>query len=171
MIRKAAITFFGLGYLHPAPGTWGSLGAIVMAGGGYWAMRAAGIGAWFDAGLIVFLLIASALSIMWGPWAIDYYARFARKPGDPAHFVLDEAAGQWVAILLLPLGAVASLQHYLLVFGMQFVLFRVFDITKPPPIRRFEKLPAGWGVLTDDLAAGVYANLIGQIVVRLWLVG
>ncbi len=48
----------------------------------------------------------------------------------------------------------------------QFLLFRVFDVVKPPPARQAEALPAGWGILTDDLIAGVYANLVGQVIWR-----
>ena len=50
-----------------------------------------------------------------------------------------------------------------------FAAFRFFDILKPPPVRQLEKLPAGWGILADDLGAGVYANIVSQLVLRLWL--
>ncbi len=171
MIRKAAITFFGLGYLRPAPGTWGSLGAIVVAAAGYAGLRAAGATAWFDAALIAGILLSCVLSVAFGPWAIEYYSAKARKPGDPGHFVLDEVAGQWLSLLFLPISAVAWPGTAAGVFAAQFFLFRIFDILKPPPARQFERLPAGWGVLCDDLASAVYVNLIGQVVMRLWLVG
>jgi phosphatidylglycerophosphatase A len=51
-----------------------------------------------------------------------------------------------------------------------FGMFRLFDITKPPPVRQLERLPQGWGVLVDDLAAGVYANIAAHLILRLWLV-
>lgn len=171
MIRKAAITFFGLGYLRPAPGTWGSFGALVVAGGLHWVLRSAGHGAWFDPILAILLAFACVLSIVFGDWAIAYYGSRGRKPGDPSHFVLDEVAGQWVSLLWLPMASVASVQSCALIYGVQFVLFRVFDIVKPPPARQLDRMHGAWGVLTDDLASGVYVNLIGQVFVRLWFVG
>jgi phosphatidylglycerophosphatase A len=170
MIRKAAITFFGLGYLRPAPGTWGSAGALGVAALLVLALRAAGaLGAALDVVLIALIGVACAGSVVWGPWAIAFYADKARKHGDPSHFVLDEVAGQWVAVLFLPIAGLASLWQIAGVYAMQFLLFRIFDVIKPPPARQLEKLPAGWGVLCDDLAAGALANVVGQIVVRLWL--
>jgi len=168
MIRKLAITFFGLGYLRPAPGTWGSLGAIVVAGALFGLLRSAGAERWFDLAIVAGIAVSCVLSVAWGPWAIEYYGKLARKPGDPSHFVLDEVAGQWLSILLLPMARVSSFQDVLVIYGVQFLLFRVFDIVKPPPGRQLEKLPAGWGVLMDDLGVAVYANLLGQILVRYW---
>ncbi|MGB9624637.1 MAG: phosphatidylglycerophosphatase A [Phycisphaerae bacterium] len=168
MIRRTAITFFGLGYMPFAPGTWGSLGAIVAAGLLLAGMRCAGLSRWYDAALAGLMLLACVLSIVWGRWAIDYFASRARKPGDPGPFVLDEVAGQWLSVIALPVGGL-PLATWAGVYAMQFVLFRVFDVIKPPPGRQLERLPAGWGILMDDLGVAVYANIIGQIVVRGWL--
>lgn len=167
MIRKAAITFFGLGYMRPASGTWGSFGALLVAAGVHALLPDAAGWPWRQGALAVLLLAACVLSVVWGEWAIAYYGSCGRKPGDPGHFVLDEAAGQWLSLLMLPMPA--ALPTIAGVYAMQFVLFRVFDVIKPPPARQFERLPAGWGILVDDLASAVYVNIIGQIVVRMCL--
>jgi len=169
MIRRAAITFFGLGCMRFAPGSWGSLGAITVAAVLLSALRSLGAAAWFDGIMIALLVLACIGSIAWGRWAIEYFADRSRKPGDPGPFVLDEVAGQWLSIIGLPMARVPSLSACAAVYAMQFVLFRVFDVVKPPPGRQLEKLPAGWGILMDDLGVAIYANVIGQIVVRWWV--
>lgn len=168
MIRKAAITFFGLGYLRPAPGTWASAGALAVAASLHTGLRHAGLDRWFDPLLALGIIAASVLSIVWGAWAIEYYGPRGRRPGDPNHFVLDEVAGQWMSLLWLPMAGVASLQTCAIIYSVQFVLFRIFDVVKPPPARQLERLHSGVGILTDDLMSGVYVNLLGQVFVRMW---
>ncbi len=73
--------------------------------------------------------------------------------------VLDEVAGQWLSLLFVPVGGG---WRAVWVTVAAFVLFRAFDILKPPPARQLERLPAGWGILADDLAAGVMANVVLQ---------
>lgn len=158
-MRKAAITMCGLGFLPIAPGTWGSAGAVAVwmaawlivdaAGGQFlWLNLATGVGVFF----------AMIGSVTWGDWAIEHF-----KSEDPKPFVLDEGAGQWLALMFLP---AATWPQMLVVAAVQFFAFRAADIVKPPPARQFERLPGGWGVLLDDVMAGVYANLVGQVVVR-----
>jgi len=167
-LRTACITVLGSGLMRPAPGTWGSATACVLfapVGFGLHGVDDQAV----NAALVAGILVASVLAVVWGDWAI---ARFARK--DPHEFVLDEFAGQWVSLLALPAVASVSLWGLVCVVGGQFFWFRFFDVLKPPPARQLERLPAGWGVLLDDLAAGVYANLVGQAVwhltpLRHWL--
>lgn len=161
------MTGFGLGYSPIASGTTGSAGAVTIALGVWAAVSAAGLGnlglnpAW-----VVLISLATAGCVRWGDWAIGYFADKAKKAGDPGQVVLDEFAGQWIALIALPM---PSLERTLVVLGVQFFLFRVFDVLKPPPGRRLEKLHGGWGIVLDDLAAGVYANLVGQVIFRvLW---
>jgi phosphatidylglycerophosphatase A len=116
--------------------------------------------------LIAGVVVSSWLSVRWGPWAIAHFG-----DEDPHPFVLDEFAGQWVALLILPIGYHASGWAVACTAGLAFLLFRVFDVIKPPPARQAEHLPAGWGILTDDLVAGLYANLVGQLVWRLTPLG
>ncbi|WP_287372965.1 phosphatidylglycerophosphatase A [Prosthecochloris sp.] len=78
---------------------------------------------------------------------------------DPSQVTIDEVAGQWIALLLLPVGWLPVV--------MGFAAFRFFDILKPEPVNFAQKLPGGWGVMVDDLLAGVYANLSVRTV--LWL--
>ena len=104
-----------------------------------------------------------APSSPWGPWAIRQFTASAKKQDDPGRVVLDEIAGQWLALVALPM---PTLGRACAVLAVQFFLFRLFDVIKPPPARQFEKLPAGWGILLDDLAAALYANVIGQVIFR-----
>ncbi|MBK9120776.1 MAG: phosphatidylglycerophosphatase A [Phycisphaerales bacterium] len=162
-LRTLCITVLGSGFAPIASGTWGSAVAVVLFAP-LWFIFAAGSVS--RAVLELFTLggiaVACVLSIRWGAWAV---ARFGRS--DPKPFVLDEFAGQWVALLVLPLAAGADVYALAAVVGGQFLLFRIFDVLKPPPARQLESLPLGWGILLDDLAAGVYANLVGQALWRL----
>jgi len=81
---------------------------------------------------------------------------------DPGRCTIDEWAGQAVAMLFLPI-ARGDWRNWLIVAGVSFVLFRILDIVKPPPARRLEKLPRGWGVLADDLVAAGYALAAAQL--------
>jgi len=145
-MRKFAIllaTFFGAGYSPFAPGTAGSLAAIAIA-------IPLHLPPWQFA-LLAALLFAPAV------WAADVTAR-SLKLKDPSIVVVDEVIGQWIALA----GARAlTWQTYLAAF----LLFRLFDIWKPPPVRQLEALPGGLGINADDVMAGVYAALV------LWLAG
>ncbi len=162
---------FGSGFLPIAPGTWGSFVAVV-AFAVLWLLATAidAPRAVVEIILVAGLLLSSWLSVRLGGWAI---ARFGSS--DPHPFVLDEFAGQWTALLILPVGYHAGVWAAAYAAGLSFLLFRVFDVIKPPPARQAESLPAGWGILMDDLAAGLYANVVGQVLWRLtplgsWLV-
>ena len=157
-MKKAVITFFGSGLSPVAPGTVGSLAisavlAIVMS------LTAPTPTTWALI-LLIALLAACAFSVAFGKWAVGYFGR-----EDPQPFVLDEVAGICLTNLLLPMRA--TLAGRLGVIGLAFLAFRLFDVTKPPPARQLENLPAGWGILCDDLAAAVYANLLCQFLLRM----
>jgi phosphatidylglycerophosphatase A len=155
--RKWIITVAGAGFL-PAPGTWGSLFTCILL---YPLLTWAGPSATHQWTIeLVLMILFSALAVRLGEWGVAY---FGKK--DPGGFVLDEAAGICLTLLFLPARTGKPLLGILLV---AFIAFRVFDITKPPPARQLEKLPAGWGILMDDLAAAIYANILCQLVVR-WL--
>jgi phosphatidylglycerophosphatase A len=165
--RTWLMSGFGMGYMPVASGTFGSAMAIAIALA-IWAVLNAlpASPVWLEAALLVLILLASIGCVAWGQWACAYYADRCRKPGDPGHVVLDEFAGQWVALFGLPM---LGLQQTLAVLAVQFFLFRLFDVLKLPPARQLERLPHGWGILCDDLAAGVIANMIGQVIFRaLW---
>ena len=132
-------TWGGAGLMQPAPGTWGSLAALPFAWGLLWA------GGWPS------LLLGAGLATLAGFWAARIYVD--RVGGeDPAAVVIDEVAGQWLT--LLP----ATLDARLFVIG--FVLFRLFDITKPWPASWADRrLPGAAGIMLDDLIAGLYGAI------------
>ena len=161
------MTGFGLGFAPKASGTFGSAGAIAIAAIAWGVCQLAGGNpVATDAILVVLTLLASAGCVRWGPWAVAEYADKARKEGDPGQVVLDEFAGQWVSLFMIPM---ASFKMAVAVLAVQFFFFRLFDVLKPPPARQLEKLPFGWGILLDDVAAGVYANIVGQVIFRVFV--
>ena len=118
----------------------------------------------FDGVVLLGVFLATWVSVRYGKWACEYFGK-----SDPKPFVLDEVAGQWIALLWLPVVTPMSL---VIILFVQFLLFRIFDIIKPPPARQFEKFQDGYGVVADDLMSGLYANVVGQIIFRyLWVLG
>jgi phosphatidylglycerophosphatase A len=148
----AVATFFGAGRLKPGPGTWGSIAAVLL-----WAVTARAVHLSAPA-LLAVLCVGIALSLIFGVPAATIAARESGRH-DPGFVVIDEVAGQWIALLFCP----PDWAHALIAL----VLFRLFDITKPFPIRRLEQLPAGWGIVFDDVAAGLYALGIASLG-RIW---
>ena len=148
----AIATFFGAGRLKPGPGTWGSVGALLLWAAFAWLAHPA------PRVLLAALLGGIALSLIFGVPAATIAARESGKH-DPGFVVIDEVAGQWITLLFSP----PDWQHALIALA----LFRLFDITKPFPVRRLERLPEGWGIVFDDVAAGLYALGIASLV-RLW---
>jgi phosphatidylglycerophosphatase A len=146
-------TFFGIGLLPGGPGTWASLAATVIW---FFAARAAHASPTATAAAT---LAAGAIATLIGIPAASIVARESRRE-DPGHVVIDEVAGQWIALALSPV----EIRHALLAFA----LFRLFDITKPAPARQLERLHGGLGIMLDDVAAGVYALLACLIVHHWW---
>jgi phosphatidylglycerophosphatase A len=139
-------TWFGCGLARFAPGTAGSLAALPCAAG-LWLLG----GAWL-------LGTAVALVFLAGLWASARYAG-AMGGGDPGAVVIDEVAGQWLAVVLLPADPLA--------YFLAFVFFRLFDIAKPWPVGWLDRtLKGGLGIMVDDLMAGLYAGVLGY---GLWL--
>ena len=140
-------TLFGAGRSPIVPGTIGTLAALPPA---ILAWRLLPI--WGHA--TVTLAVAGA-----GIWAGGVAAR---RMGikDPGPVVIDEAAGLLLTLVGIPFGWATA--------GLAFFFFRAMDILKPPPAARLERLPGGWGIMLDDLAAGVYANLALRLTLRLW---
>ena len=165
--REWAMTAGGLGYAPVASGTFGSAGAIVVAIGVWATVKITGCNPIaLDVAWVILTVLASVGCVRWGVWAIEYFAKVDKKKDDPGQVVIDELAGQWLALLAIPM---PTFQRAVAVLALQFFLFRLFDVIKPPPARQFERLPGGWGILFNDLAAGAYANIVGQIVFRLLL--
>ncbi|MCI0356258.1 MAG: phosphatidylglycerophosphatase A [Acidobacteria bacterium] len=134
-------TGLGIGHLRP-PGTWASATTVVA----WWLVARELPAAW----LIPASIAAAATATLIGIPAATVVARESGRK-DPQIVVVDEIAGQLVALI----GVAASWKAFLAAL----VLFRVFDILKPPPVRRLERVAGGVGIVLDDLMAGVYARL------------
>jgi len=132
-----------------APGTWGSLPAAVLFAVMVWLEAPAGL---VFGAMAALVLAGAVLCVVCAPAVIELTGR-----KDPPLVVLDELAGQALTFIFV---AFAARQHFLTLTILGFGLFRFFDIVKPPPERALEKLPAGWGVLADDLMAAVYAGVL-----------
>jgi len=164
-IKRLLTSCFGLGRLPVAPGTWGSLPvAIVFGLMGHFHVSSLTISI-VMAGVA---LVSSIICVGYAPAAMA-----ATGKNDPGEVVADEVAGQAVTFLASPFLAIGTLPagHAWLVAAGGFALFRLFDITKLWPIRKLETLPKGWGILADDLLAGVYAWIALQICIRLFVSG
>ena len=144
-----AATFFGTGRLRPGPGTWGSAAAVLI-----WAGVSRSIPTQLQ---WVLLEMLAVLAIAVGIPAATCVARAAHLK-DPQSVVIDEVAGQWITLLFAPVSWKTLL--------LGFILFRAFDILKPPPVRQLERLPEGTGIVIDDVAAGLYALLVMQLVLH-----
>ena len=122
---------------------------------------------WFTWSILQWAMVATAVLASMACVALGDFTERTWKTKDPGRCTVDEVAGQAVALLGMPILYGWSYWHgWLITAGVCFALFRVMDILKPPPVRQFEKLPKGWGVLLDDLMAGVYANLAAQAILR-----
>ena len=133
----ALATLGPVGRVRPAPGSWGSAAAVILAA----LLMLAPL-----AGLV--LEIATLLACVLGIRAADIYERQTGSK-DASDIVIDEVAGQWIALLAAP----PDWRWWIAAF----ILFRLFDIVKPGPVRMAERLPGGYGVMADDIVAGALA--------------
>jgi phosphatidylglycerophosphatase A len=162
--RKWVVTGGGVGLLRPAPGSWGTAPPAAI----YWGLLCIGMGEPQRSGIFIgIIVVASVLLIAYGKWASAYF----REP-DPGSVVLDEYAGFALTVLFLPVPAMCGSDPWKLFafVAAVYILFRATDTLKIPPGNYLERLPWGWGVLCDDLCAGLQANIIAQIVISVWLV-
>ena len=141
-------TFFGAGLLKPGPGTYGSIAAVVL-----WFL-AAHLFPMSSLSLTIGTIIAAVAVTLIGIPAATIVARESGRE-DPGHVVIDEVAGQLIALIAIP----ADWRHA----ALSLLLFRLFDILKPPPIRQLERLPEGTGIMLDDVAAGILALIVAQL--------
>jgi phosphatidylglycerophosphatase A len=136
----------GAGYAPVAPGTFGSLVGLVI----YLATRHSPL-AW-QLGLLAAIIVI-------GTWAATAAERHFGQE-DPGPVVIDEVAGQLGTLILTGVGVTGAI--------VGFALFRVLDVVKPPPVDRLERLPRGYGIMGDDLMAGLYGNLLLQAAIRIF---
>jgi phosphatidylglycerophosphatase A len=139
-------TFFGIGHLQPGSGTWASAATLAL----WWAASMWLPSAWLAP-------VAIAVSVLVTLIGFPPSTVVARESGieDPGFVVIDEVAGQMIALIAVPV-------HWKYMLA-SFILFRSFDIVKPFPLRRLEELPGGTGIMMDDVGAGLYALALLQI--------
>ena len=143
-------TFFGAGFLRPGPGTWGSVAATLVYAAVVALLHPS------QMPLLLGLLAALLLVVALGVPAATIAARESGRK-DPGFVVIDEVAG--MAIALLPAAAQSPAGFAWKPMLGALILFRLFDVWKPFPVHLLEKLPGGWGIVFDDLAAGLYAGI------------
>jgi phosphatidylglycerophosphatase A len=150
---KLVATFFGTGLIHPGPGSWGSAATVLL----WWLLSAWINPHWQPAATT--LLAATAILL-----GIPAATQMARSTGlkDPQFVVIDEVAGQFITLIAVPVSWKSLL--------LGFILFRGFDIVKPPPVRQLEHLPEGTGIVLDDVGAGLYALALMQLALHFGLV-
>ena len=142
-------TLFGAGYFPKVPGTAGTLIAALV----YLLLPIKLFGSLRNN--VIFLICVLILSLI----SVLFISKAEKKLGqDNNKIVLDEFLGYFIAVVFLP--------KTVLIAVFAFILFRFFDILKPEPVNVLQKLPAGWGVIADDLMAGVYTNISLQILIR-----
>ena len=155
-MRRLAVllaTGFGIGYLPIAPATWASAAAAL-------ALFA------LLPGMDWILIVVAIVAIT--PLAIWTSGEAERRLGHDARpIVIDEVVGMLVSVCGVPMAGRGS-AHLAIMLAIAFVFFRVFDIWKPYPARSSQSLPGGYGVVVDDILAGVYANISLHIVARVW---
>lgn len=164
-----AIATCGVGYLPLAPGTWGSLVGI----GVYLLVRGLTMKLLFGVaaahnfnllhiyyGVIAFELAVAVMITLVGIWAASRTEKLSGRK-DPGKVVIDEVAGQFIALIPVPF----VLGTFWWAAILSFVLFRFFDIVKPYPARRLESLESGLGIMMDDIVAGVYAAVVVALAV------
>lgn len=139
---------FWVGFLKPGPGTWGSLAALPLIWISYEALGVAGIA--------MVAILFSLITLLAAPKYESLYGQ------DPSSMVSDEVAGQAVPLLILAILS-GTLEWWM--YGAGFILFRIFDIAKPLGINRLQNMHGGWGILLDDILAGVYAFFCLKIVI------
>jgi len=149
---KLIATFFGTGLLHPGPGSWGSAATVLL-----WWLLSRWISPYWQPTSAVLL---AALAIVVGIPAATHMAR-ATGLKDPQFVVIDEVAGQLITLIAVPVSWKSLL--------LGFILFRAFDILKPPPVRQLEHLPEGFGIVIDDVGAGLYALALMQLALHFGL--
>lgn len=148
-LSVACATVLGVGLLRPAPGTWGSVAAGLLALPLLFILPVSLV----TPVLIAGVLVVTVLGLLSAPGASRHFGA-----GDPAPVVIDEVAGTWVALVCIP-GQTLVVSPLIAVFTAV-LLFRVFDIAKPWPVGWFERLPGALGIMADDLAAGAVAGMI-----------
>ena len=144
VVALALATVLGIGYAPWAPGTFGSAAGLLL----WWLLPHQGPIP------IVAIVVVFALGTWSGSVAESHFHRT-----DPSHVVLDEVVGMWITLLFNPVGWQGAI--------IAFLLFRLFDVAKPYPANRLERLPGGFGIMADDGMAAIYANMSLRLLIHL----
>lgn len=148
ILAKLISTCLGIGYIRKGAGTIAALIGCIA----WYFIQVRGVNALFDVAAILVLTLI-------GIWSATIVEEEWGK--DSNRVVIDELLGMWISVFLIP----AELKY----IALAFVLFRFFDIVKPVYIRKAEALPGGWGVMADDVLAGIYSNILLHILVKMGL--
>jgi len=132
-------TVFYIGKLPLAPGTWASIFAVLC-----WYFLFQSVNHFVLPAISIFLFLIGGI-------ASDTIVKHS-KENDPSKIVIDEWVGQWVALFMMPVNIRTGV--------VAFIAFRIFDIIKPGPVRKIENIPGGWGVMADDVMAGIMAYFV-----------
>ena len=132
-------TVFYIGKLPLAPGTWASIFAVLC-----WYFLFQSVNHFVLPAISIFLFLIGGI-------ASDTIVKHS-KEHDPSRIVIDEWVGQWVALSMMPINIRTGV--------VAFVAFRIFDIIKPGPVSKMEKIPGGWGIMADDVMAGIMAYFV-----------
>ncbi|TCP63362.1 phosphatidylglycerophosphatase A [Rhodovulum bhavnagarense] len=149
-MSRFVATFFGVGLLRPAPGTWGALAALPL----FWALHVLG-------GPVLTGIACLAVSLI-GWWSVGAAAGSVADP-DRSEFVIDEVAGMWIALMPISIGSAAARVDVLALYPgwiAAFLAFRLFDIWKPGPIGWADRMKTPVGVMLDDILAGFAAAIL-----------
>ena len=157
-LNKFISTFFYIGFLRPAPGTWGSIAGIIFA---YILL--------VTLGFSTFCLIL-LFTILIGFWSIKNYIKKNSEKSDPSEVVIDEVIGQWIAVL--PIGYILKMEEFSreglwFVWLWAFISFRFFDIIKLGLVGWADNLGGALGVILDDILAGIAAGFTVAVVLLL----
>jgi len=132
-------TVFYIGKLPLAPGTWASIFAVLC-----WYFLFQSVNHFVLPAISIFLFLIGGI-------ASDTIVKDT-KEHDPSRIVIDEWVGQWVALSMMPINIRTGV--------VAFIAFRIFDIIKPGPVRKMENIPGGWGIMADDVMAGIMAYFV-----------
>ena len=131
-----------IGFLPPCPGTFGSLEGLII----FWFLK--NLSLIYQLSLILGIIIIGIISSDWVSKSL--------KAKDPDFVVIDEIAGMWIGVLG---------KNTLIEFMLAFIIFRIVDIKKPYPLKKFENLPYGWGIMIDDIIAGILTNFLVTLLI------
>ena len=157
------LTTHGLGYMHFASGTWGSMPPVIIA----LLLIYAQMGPGTSLSWVYYLTLSIIFIVYCSTCILSGHLAEAKWGKDPSEVVADETAGQSITLMMIPAGVFNCLISTLIVLAIAFFLFRAFDVLKPWPAGAMQKIAGGWGILLDDIFAGLMAGIVLLIIVNI----